>query len=501
MTSDQFNPFWQLEHDMLWTTSRLFLVGVVAATFGFVALTLEAVANAEPLRYRIAPDEVVPYTVTITADTPSSVETMQGVIVFTGKQTEGETMTVEYSGGLSKSVKSKSSGSGPRRGGFGPRPGGPPMPRGPFDRPDFQGLAQSTSTLVLTSTGGVESMRGDSQLPFLLGNLSLLPFDVLPEQETRKWQDGSGLTITSRSSSNSRFGPRFGPFANDQNETVKTGGGETASYEIQSEAGNLVTIRKTYSLSSPAANSEETGFEMNGTGTWVFDRQRGVTESMRFKVDLTIQSKNTDVKIPVTVAYDRMSDEAYAAHVKARQDRIAELQQRTAERNAKQAAAAKEQEGKPLTGQVKREVMADLNSSQWPTIANRLRRMKGYKPHPNDFDVAMRVKELQTHKVIGVSMAAKNLWKGIEPVVEAAGSSPPPANTSNPFATANEKMDEGRGMRQWSDSTGAFRVDAQFVRVDGPNVVLQRADGKELSVPISRLSTADQAVVKAIESQ
>ncbi|WP_182869237.1 SHD1 domain-containing protein [Rhodopirellula sp. JC639] len=479
---------------MTLTTIRLLLIGGIAFVFG-------ANAKAEPLRYRIAPDEVVAYTVTITADTPASVDTMKGIIAFSGKRIEGETMTVEYSGGLSKAVKTKSSGGGPRRGGFGPRRGGPPIPRGPFDRPDFRGLTQSTSTLVLTTTGGVESMRGDSQLPFLLGNLSLLPFDALPGQETKQWQDGSGLTITSRSSNNSRFGPRFGPFANDNDESVKTGGGETASYQIQREDGDLVTIGKSYSLASPAANSKETGFEMTGNGTWVFHRELGVTESMDFKADLAIQSENTEVKIPVTVAFERMPEEEYAAHVKARQDRIAELQKQSAERRARQAAAAKEREGKPLTEQVKREVMADLNSSQWPTIANRLRRMKGYKPHPDDFDIAMRVKELQSHKVIGVSMAAKNLWKGIEPVIDSANQPASPTDTSNPFATSEEKMEDARGMRQWSDNTGSFQIEAQFVHVDGATVVLKRADGKELRVPIARLSTADQAVVKSLASE
>ena len=85
---------------------------------GVFAIPLGEAVDAEPLRYRIAPDTVVPYTVTITADTPASVETMTGLIAFTGKRTEGETLTIEYRGGLSKSVKSKSSGIGRPRGGF-----------------------------------------------------------------------------------------------------------------------------------------------------------------------------------------------------------------------------------------------------------------------------------------------------------------------------------------------------------------------------------------------
>ena len=42
--------------------------------------------SAEPLRYGIEPDQVVPYRVTITVDLPSTTETMTGEIAFTGKK-------------------------------------------------------------------------------------------------------------------------------------------------------------------------------------------------------------------------------------------------------------------------------------------------------------------------------------------------------------------------------------------------------------------------------
>ena len=375
-----------------------------------------ATAVAEPLRFQIEPGKIVPYQVTITAETPSSVETMKGIFALTGKAVQGQKMTVEYQGGLQKSVKSKSSG--PRRGGFGRRPGGPPIPRGPFGEVDFRGLTQSTSTLTVTGTGGIETMKGDSQLPYLLGNLSLFPFEALPEDDVKEWQDGSDLTITSKSS-DSRFGPRFGPFARD-NDEKQSGGGETVAYKVTNDDGTLVTVEKTYSLKSPAATDDDTGYEMEGSGTWVFNRELGVSESMNFKVELKRSTKSVDVKVPVTVAWNRMPDAEYEAFVKERQDRLAALQKQAEERRTKEAAAAKEQEGKPLDEKVKKEVLADLNSSQWPTISRRLNRMRNFKPHPDDFDTALRIKELQSHKVVGVSLPAKNLWKKLAPIVEAA---------------------------------------------------------------------------------
>ena len=69
---------------------------VVCSIVSFVA----ASAVAEPLRYQIEPGKVVPYKVTITAETPSSVETMKGIFALTGQKSERQWMTVEYRGGV-----------------------------------------------------------------------------------------------------------------------------------------------------------------------------------------------------------------------------------------------------------------------------------------------------------------------------------------------------------------------------------------------------------------
>ena len=42
--------------------------------------------------------------------------------------------------------------------------------------------------------------------------------------------------------------------------------------------------------------------------------------------------------------------------------------------------------------------------------------------------------------------------------------------------------------KQWVDNTGKFKVEAEFVRLDGTQVVLKRTDGKEIKIPFDRLS-------------
>ncbi len=51
--------------------------------------------------------------------------------------------------------------------------------------------------------------------------------------------------------------------------------------------------------------------------------------------------------------------------------------------------------------------------------------------------------------------------------------------------------------RTWSSASGKFTVEAEMVSVQGEKVVLRLTDGKELSVPLAKLSDADLQFVKA----
>jgi hypothetical protein len=54
--------------------------------------------------------------------------------------------------------------------------------------------------------------------------------------------------------------------------------------------------------------------------------------------------------------------------------------------------------------------------------------------------------------------------------------------------------------REWTDITGQYRREAEFVRRDGGRVWLIDAAGHHLSVELRRLSLADQALVAELES-
>jgi thiol-disulfide isomerase/thioredoxin len=55
----------------------------------------------------------------------------------------------------------------------------------------------------------------------------------------------------------------------------------------------------------------------------------------------------------------------------------------------------------------------------------------------------------------------------------------------------------GAEVRTWSDASGKHSIEAEFVSLQGGNVRLLREDGKEITLPLEKLSKADQNFVKA----
>ncbi len=54
--------------------------------------------------------------------------------------------------------------------------------------------------------------------------------------------------------------------------------------------------------------------------------------------------------------------------------------------------------------------------------------------------------------------------------------------------------------RQWSDATGKFKITASFLERKGDSVILEKEDGKKLTIKIEKLSVADQAFLEGLEA-
>src|SRR5436305_5484135 len=53
--------------------------------------------------------------------------------------------------------------------------------------------------------------------------------------------------------------------------------------------------------------------------------------------------------------------------------------------------------------------------------------------------------------------------------------------------------------REWADVTGKFKIEAELVAVRNGKVILEKTDGTVITVPLDKLSAADQAFLKAKE--
>ncbi len=75
-----------------------------------------------------------------------------------------------------------------------------------------------------------------------------------------------------------------------------------------------------------------------------------------------------------------------------------------------------------------------------------------------------------------------------------------PASTAARSATMAGNTAGGK-TRTWTDATGQFKVDAEFVSIADGTVNLRRQDGRTMSIPLEKLSEADRAHVKVLQEQ
>ncbi|MCA9146251.1 MAG: hypothetical protein KDB05_25860 [Planctomycetales bacterium] len=541
----------------IWARRATFLVLITAA---FVPPT---VARAQPsdLRYQWEKGKQFAYELAITADTPTTVTTYKGIIRYTVDASDDKQSRLTYRGGTHETSKSKASSQPRGFGPFGPfGPGRPSFPN-PFSRPTFAGKIQTTNRITLSARGGVLAMEGDSQLPYLLGNVSLLPFEVLPESGEQTWKVDSGISITQGGDEDrrGRFGP-FNPFANNDPTSVQAAS-EITTYTIASKDPQKITIKKSYHLKTPKVG-DKAAYDMQGDGTWTFNPQERVPEALDFKHTLVIDEDNTKVTVPITVVYRRLSDDEIAkidSDAKAKQEEAARV-----------AAEMKAQKEAPLTDDERQTTLAGLNSSDTTAILESLKILAGKAPKETDSEIADAIRPLlvnsnkkvaeEAHKALRVWSqeykrkadlnAAYNKHSPVDStgrvlkddtklypgqivqvryspsfwfpadVLEALDNGTVmvrlrgnfPSDKTLPRAQvqlAPEEVDQpnqpesiasdATKSRTWTDITGKHKIEATFLGIEDNKVKLHRTDGKELAVPLDRLSQADQEVAQKLQ--
>lgn len=534
---------------------RLKVRATLLAVLLLGTFSTSTVLRADVPRYRPKPDKAFAYDTTITIETPDQSTTYKGTTRYEILSSDDEQFQVRYSGGLTETVKAK-----PQDGdffdpfrGLGPR--GIRRIPDPFSRPRFAGKTQTTNTITFSSRGAVNAMEGDSQLPYLLGNVSLMPFEVLPEDDEQKeWVVDTGISISK--GTNSRR--RLAPFQRNEPKSVQAGR-EITRYEISQAADDAFVVNKSYELSTPRADGKS-AFEVNGTGTWIFNRVESMPESVEFEQKLVIKEENTATTIPITVKFRLVPDEELAVR-DAESKRLAD-EKKAAEEEAKRIAET------PFTAEETAATLEALASNNVATVQNQLKALQAKSIPDPDPVVASAIELLLTHSNLLVQSEAKKAlvnwspsyklkytadkaYSGSSPVkstdlfvgestplysgqllqVQQSGTLWYPAEVLEVFDDHRVRLQVRGGAKRevtvtrrqiqlgppeltqpadpnagptkpvrrwWTDTTGRFRIEATFVKVDGESVKLLRADGKSVTIPVAKLSQKDRTHISKL---
>lgn len=280
-----------------------------------VVVSLGSLNGEDQLRYDWSEERSFVYRVKIVADEPEQVVTFQGLSEYS---IDPKGM-LSFRGGLKKSVAKKEKARDTSRGGapwpafMGPGGFGP---GGPFTRmvSPFRGLEQTTNQLELNSQGHVISIKGTSQLPYLLGHLSLLPFERLDESGKRKWEFQSGLIVAQKQDRIEPFFSMGGPgssfLSSSPEEGRKTSGAQVDSYQIVEENQDFFRVEKTSQLVTAAGKDGEQ-IKVEGEGAWIFDRKQGLPRSLDFVHEIVYSTKHQKLTLPISIEIQRLSEDEW----------------------------------------------------------------------------------------------------------------------------------------------------------------------------------------------
>lgn len=539
-------------------------LSVIVGALAILASDVER-SLGQTLQYDLMKDQKASYEYDIQIDTSSNLITYTGIVNYDVTMVNDQFVRLRFQGGLHEQTKPNPNREQDVGRSFPRFPNIPNIPNIPgiFTRNSFSGKTQSKNVISLTRSGQVLTLDGTSQLPFLLGNLSLIPFEPLPKEEKPSWTSDSGVSI-SNESNDLRFTARpFGPFAFQTAERMQTAS-ELTRYSIARTESGVVTVEKKYELKTPDTGDRES-FQMTGKGTWSFDTKDHLPSATDMQYSLGIKDGNTTTTFPIRVKFSKLSEERLAAiqaETKANQEKFQKLQEE------RKAAAAS-----PIVGKELEELLSDLDSTTTTKKHSALIKLSQKELLESDPKLVDAIRKIAKSSDVFASFA-DNILQKVDPIhrvnkqYEGTGF----VDSTELFVDATtdlfvgqivqirehgrvwqaaeitELLPDGkvatryRGWgqrtatllrnqiqlapkevvqpkrpdkspatapqpvgssttRTWSDSSGSFKVEATYLGVSDDKVVLRKTDGQEVSVLLTRLSIQDQRFVAKVQEE
>lgn len=430
------------------------------------------ISMAQPPRYDIADGAKASYQYNIEVDRDDYLTQLKGTVHYSSARTEDGSVRLEYSGGLAETVKPNPESS---RGGF-PRV---PIPIGP-SRLAIRGLTSNRNVVELAANGEVKSRSGDSQLPFLLGNLSLFPFERLADDDSTEWKSSSQTSIRRINSIFPNFVPMpFGLPGREADEIRDAN--ERIQYRVLKTDEDVLLVEKTYRLQTSKSN--RVSYRMTGKGEWTFDRLDHFPKSSEMQYELTISEGNTTTKIPIKLQFHKLTAEQV------------ETNARLAKEQAEQTKRLAES---PFPDEEIASILADLNSTEVGKKHMALHKLIQRKPATIPPQLLESVRKI-VKSSDGLQIAADMVLRNWDPVYKLTKTYDGPGF----IASSNRKVksiEELHPQMIVQVSHGNVWYAAEIERISGDNQVEIRYrgwNGRLESVPLDRIQLAHEEIEQA----
>jgi len=281
----------------------------------FCSPTWAAPDDQSALKYAWKTGDEHAFKVDITIETDDDTETHSGMPAYRVVSSDDSGIKLQFSGGVIKTNRPKV-----RPGAFPRFPGPPSFPRA--------GFGPTARTVTINDRGKVITEEGESQLPYLLGDLAVMPLIPLPKGSEKSWTINRETNISITEST----GFRHPFFDRDRREKKNVRAEEEMVYAVSNTEGDVVTIKESYTLEALEQVKGKPTMEMIGDGTYLFDTKLGGPTSYESKINLVLREGNTTTEIPITVSIKRVDPvelekirkDSEAAAAKAKADADAE---------------------------------------------------------------------------------------------------------------------------------------------------------------------------------
>jgi hypothetical protein len=267
---------------------------------------------ANNLRYSWKPGETYAYAVKVDADLGEVVEELSGHVTYICKAADANSMTLSHQGSLNPHLRTKD--------------GRPVLGAirfrmfSPLGGVGIGGRFQQ-SEIKIDPTGKVVAAQGQSQLPFLLGDLLQLVIEPLPANNQPNWEATRPITITEVQNTG-RPASRFRPAP-----TIQRSASERIQYSLGQATGDTVIINKKYELKTDEIVNGAPRLQQTGDGTITFDTKAGVPREMNFKFLMVSNENNVTLRVPVTLKYHRLTEEELEKLRQAQAEALARAQE------------------------------------------------------------------------------------------------------------------------------------------------------------------------------